>query len=663
MADLILDMDYDIRKAEAKQRKLQAEFEQSKKAAENIKREIEKLNQKSEAEKETQLTIKNTIKEQEAEVKKLSAQIEKMENHTDGSIYDFMDTGGLGIAKERLKEIEDKIKSENKELEKSMSAYKKINSQIDKQNLSLDKQNAKTQKIGDEIKLNQTKTSRFSKSLEKSEKTMDRFGKRIKSLMASALLFSVITKAFTALREEFGKMLTQEGTKTADLIAKIKGNLSVLGTTLYESARPYIEWFLQKLTDITELITYGIAKMLGKSVDEMKALTKATKKAGEAAKKATASFDTLQTLNSSENSSDSSSSVNYDALDGDIKEELIGLFALVSGALLVLGVILAFTGVNIPLGLGLIAIGAVGLATALVPNWNSMTEKTKNTITKIMAIVSSALLVLGVILCVTGVGIPLGIGLILLGAAGLATAVALKEGTLKEKITQVFNDIKSFIAGWGLLVLGIILCISGLGIPLGLALILAGSKNLTKQKDPVWNAILTKIKEVWNSIKSWWNSNVAEWFTVKKWKELAGKIGTGLKSGVLSAINNIKTAFSSFTNWIKSKFTFNIDIPDWATNFFSGSSKSSNIKIPGLATGAVLPGGSPMLAWVNDQPKGQGYVEGSIDNIAAAFEKYLGDKGFGNQNITLEAKGSMAQLIRLLNIEIKKENTRSSIWG
>ena len=112
MADLILDMDYDIRKAEAKQRKLQAEFEQSKKAAENIKREIEKLNQKSEAEKETQLTIKNTIKEQEAEVKKLSAQIEKMENHTDGSIYDFMDTGGLGIAKERLKEIEDKIKSE-----------------------------------------------------------------------------------------------------------------------------------------------------------------------------------------------------------------------------------------------------------------------------------------------------------------------------------------------------------------------------------------------------------------------------------------------------------------------------------------------------------------------------------------------------------------------
>ena len=70
-----------------------------------------------------------------------------------------------------------------------------------------------------------------------------------------------------------------------------------------------------------------------------------------------------------------------------------------------------------------------------------------------------------------------------------------------------------------------------------------------------------------------------------------------------------------------------------------------------------------MLAWVNDQPKGQGYVEGSIDNIAAAFEKYLGDKGFGNQNITLEAKGSMAQLIRLLNIEIKKENTRSSIWG
>ena len=86
-------------------------------------------------------------------------------------------------------------------------------------------------------------------------------------------------------------------------------------------------------------------------------------------------------------------------------------------------------------------------------------------------------------------------------------------------------------------------------------------------------------------------------------------------------------------------------------------------QIPRLATGAILPGGSPMLAWVNDQPKGQPYVEGSIENIVAAFEKYLSDKNLGNQNITIEANGNWAQFIKLMNLKIKKENKRATLWG
>ena len=99
---------------------------------------------------------------------------------------------------------------------------------------------------------------------------------------------------------------------------------------------------------------------------------------------------------------------------------------------------------------------------------------------------------------------------------------------------------------------------------------------------------------------------------------------------------------------------------------FGSDIKLKNIKIPHipkLATGAILPGGSPMLAWVNDQPKGQPYVEGSIENIAAAFEKYLGGRNFGNQNITLEANGNWAQFIKWMNLQIKQENNRATIWG
>lgn len=50
---------------------------------------------------------------------------------------------------------------------------------------------------------------------------------------------------------------------------------------------------------------------------------------------------------------------------------------IVSGALLGLGAILAFTGVALPLGIGLMAVGAVGLASAVAPNWNGISDKTK----------------------------------------------------------------------------------------------------------------------------------------------------------------------------------------------------------------------------------------------------------------------------------------------
>ena len=66
-----------------------------------------------------------------------------------------------------------------------------------------------------------------------------------------------------------------------------------------------------------------------------------------------------------------------------------------------------------------------------------------------------------------------------------------------------------------------------------------------------------------------------------------------------------------------------------------------------------------MLAMVNDQPKGKPYLEGSVENIAAAFDKYLGNRNFaGTQNINIKATGSMAQLIRYLKLAIDDEDTR-----
>ena len=65
----------------------------------------------------------------------------------------------------------------------------------------------------------------------------------------------------------------------------------------------------------------------------------------------------------------------------------------------------------------------------------------KKVTTKVLAIAGAAALAIGLILVCTGVGIPLGVGLILAGAASLGTAVAINWDTITEKIGQGLRKI------------------------------------------------------------------------------------------------------------------------------------------------------------------------------------------------------------------------------
>ena len=70
-----------------------------------------------------------------------------------------------------------------------------------------------------------------------------------------------------------------------------------------------------------------------------------------------------------------------------------------------------------------------------------------------------------------------------------------------------------------LLALGAILAFSGANIPLGIGLIVAGAAGLAAAIAPNWNSILQKLKETWGNIKNWWNTYVAKYFTAGWWSE------------------------------------------------------------------------------------------------------------------------------------------------
>lgn len=211
----------------------------------------------------------------------------------------------------------------------------------------------------------------------------------------------------------------------------------------------------------------------------------------------------------------------WEALPNDIKQTLTIIGLAVSAALFVLGACLTFTGAAIPLGIALLVLGAAGLVATAKIGWNTMSDKVKNTISIILAAVSAALLVLGIILCVTGVGIPLGVALIVLGAAGLATAIAVNWDWVKDKINTVLSAVLAIISGFGL-VLGILLCLTGAGVPLGIALIMASIKGVKAASDMDDNPVTRFVKKMVNGIIGIFESGVN--FIIKMLNKLSWEV-------------------------------------------------------------------------------------------------------------------------------------------
>ena len=355
--------------------------------------------------------------------------------------------------------------------------------------------------------------------------------------------------------------------------------------------------------------------------------------------------------------------LNPDKIAQDIKNFVDENAVLLVGIMLVLlGLILCMTGVSIPIGIALIIAGGIATAVALIP------DKIKNDIKKffednagLIVGISIALLILGIILCVTGVGVPIGIGLIVAGAAGLAAEVALNWDFLKEKISGAIDAIGLWLKTWGLLVLGILLCFTLAGLPLGMALIKKASENLTEANDPVWNLILEKLKEAWESITQWYNEKIAPWFTAKKWKELAGKIGDGLKQGFAAAINGVIWVIEKGVNFaIEQLNKLSIDIPDdvpviGGTKFGFNLNKVSIPRVE-LARGGIVP--SKTYATIGEAGKEAVLpLERNTEWMDTLAEKLAEKMGGGmGTSVDINFTGTEARLIRYLAPKISQTN-------
>jgi hypothetical protein len=165
--------------------------------------------------------------------------------------------------------------------------------------------------------------------------------------------------------------------------------------------------------------------------------------------------------------------LNWNGLSDEIQNVIAIITTVVSVAFLAIGAALAFSGANIPLGLALLAAGAVTMGTAIMPNWNDLSDNVQQKISVITTVVGGALLAVGAILALSGVALPLGLGLMAAGALSLGAIATLNWDFVVNSIKKVVSVITGILSG-ALIVLGVLLCLSGAGVGLGLAVLAAG---------------------------------------------------------------------------------------------------------------------------------------------------------------------------------------------
>ncbi len=155
----------------------------------------------------------------------------------------------------------------------------------------------------------------------------------------------------------------------------------------------------------------------------------------------------------------------------------------------------------------------------------------------------------------------------------------------------------------------------------------------------------SEFKTWWNStISEWWNNNVAVWFTREKWSSVMGGIKEAFRNSFTDAANAAIGVLNRMIAWINDRLKFNVPQLKW-TNPFTGNidtlweAREITIArlpdIPYLAQGAVIPPNREFMAVLGDQKSGTN-IETPLSTMVQAFRQALNERGGGSRTIVLE---------------------------
>lgn len=195
-------------------------------------------------------------------------------------------------------------------------------------------QNSLGGKLGAAIDKLKSKFSNFGRSSQKSMKKatggVQSFGVRLRSIVAGALFFNLISKALTAMADRLGKALLANQT-FAKSFGQVKSNLLTAFQPIYESIIPWLNKLMQALAQVTAQMAQFIASVFGTTAQQAQENAKELNKQTDAldstassakkAEKALASFDTVQKLTNNSNNTTDPSAPKFDTDYSAVKNQ------------------------------------------------------------------------------------------------------------------------------------------------------------------------------------------------------------------------------------------------------------------------------------------------------------------------------------------------------
>ena len=328
---------------------------------------------------------------------------------------------------------------------------------------------------------------------------------------------------------------------------------------------------------------------------------------------------------------------------------LAGLAALAVGLAIAFGPIAA----GIALVVGGLAMLVVGIKDVIENGFNLV-----NTLTIIAGLLAAGI---GISL-LTGSWIPLLI------AGFLAALVALVSFTGHGE--ELIQGLKNIIDGFGKFFKGVF---TG-----DMKLAVEGIKQIWEGMKQTWNAIVNSIKDAWNMFITWLQSKsplLASIFqTYGKYVSDVYKNIKDILKGVIDFIvgvftgdwtkawegvteifkgiwNNIVAIIEAAINFIidgvnlliSALNTIHVEIPDWVPiiggkSFGISIPLVSQVALPRLAEGAVIPPNREFMAVLGDQKSGTN-IETPLETMVQAFKQAMNESGGRSQTIILQLNG------------------------